>query len=694
DGVNNLNDNDDDNDGIKDIDEGDGKVDTDGDGIVDSLDLDSDNDGVLDSVEGLGDVDGDGIPNFRDLDSDGDFLVNVMPVTVSDEGDVNAGDGVDGEGQPSGVTDEGQANEDASVQGTSDEEVSGNDGQSATDGSVEQGQDDSVQAGDGAGSGDTQADEVNNTQANEGEVNGGDGSQTVDEGADNLSANVRRSGFSLWRLFAWRKADAQEVGDASDQSVEGQDGTQVNEANNEASDVQADAGNDSQAVNEADAEAQVDEGGSAGVTTDSNDDVSVENPTLTDEEGFDIVEAGLGELDENADGMVDATVDSDSDGILDVVDPAPIDWGIKEVSKDEGVVSGEAANTAEDVVGDKADAQEVKDASDQSVGGQDGTQVNEANNEASDVQADAGNDSQAVNEADAGAQVDDGSANANDDGASDEGGQVDEGSDASELQASLFEAKQTVRRLFRRLNLGNAKVAFSKAIYSLKDFATAQGEVVEGYGFAMVNVGDLDGNGFDDFAVSDPSSDKVFVHLMKEGGEMLATFMLPLPDGLNSGDGFGYSLGASMYGGQTEPALVLVGTKNTNVVYLYKVNAGGGELVDSLDGIENGEFGWGVAVSNAKDKIAVGTPADRSVVIYNLNGDYTIDRTSKTTIRHEVDGFGRSVAFTEDVSSDNLEDLIVGAPGAYANAGDVYLIPLSETNSAKNNIIVSLNLDN
>jgi len=53
----------------------DGTLDTDGDGVPNSIDLDDDNDGILDSVEGtILDTDGDGIPNYLDLDSDGDGI--------------------------------------------------------------------------------------------------------------------------------------------------------------------------------------------------------------------------------------------------------------------------------------------------------------------------------------------------------------------------------------------------------------------------------------------------------------------------------------------------------------------------------------------------------------------------------------------------------------------------------------------
>ena len=53
-------------------------TDTDGDGIIDALDLDDDNDGILDTVEGEGDADGDGIPNSLDIDADNDGIPDLI----------------------------------------------------------------------------------------------------------------------------------------------------------------------------------------------------------------------------------------------------------------------------------------------------------------------------------------------------------------------------------------------------------------------------------------------------------------------------------------------------------------------------------------------------------------------------------------------------------------------------------------
>ena len=87
DGVEDSVDIDDDDDGILDVDEGDGETDTDEDGIPDSLDIDSDNDGIVDNVESQeegeyvppagSDSDGDGLDDAYDPDDGGAFIVPV-----------------------------------------------------------------------------------------------------------------------------------------------------------------------------------------------------------------------------------------------------------------------------------------------------------------------------------------------------------------------------------------------------------------------------------------------------------------------------------------------------------------------------------------------------------------------------------------------------------------------------------------
>ncbi len=60
------------------------ELDTDGDGIANSVDIDDDNDGIVDSVEGSKDLDGDGIPNNLDLDSDNDGIADIIEAGGTD----------------------------------------------------------------------------------------------------------------------------------------------------------------------------------------------------------------------------------------------------------------------------------------------------------------------------------------------------------------------------------------------------------------------------------------------------------------------------------------------------------------------------------------------------------------------------------------------------------------------------------
>jgi len=96
DGILDIDDIDDDNDGIPDVVEanGDPLRDTDGDGVIDSLDLDSDNDGILDIVEANGiDSNNDGrVDDATDTDNDGlADIVDANPSTVDAPTDLMEG---------------------------------------------------------------------------------------------------------------------------------------------------------------------------------------------------------------------------------------------------------------------------------------------------------------------------------------------------------------------------------------------------------------------------------------------------------------------------------------------------------------------------------------------------------------------------------------------------------------------------
>ena len=88
-------------------------ADNDGDGVQDLIDQDDDNDGILDIDEGFADIDGDGIPNFFDLDSDNDNCNDVIEAGYEDsDGDGILGDSVDTNGdgikEPANVDNSGR----------------------------------------------------------------------------------------------------------------------------------------------------------------------------------------------------------------------------------------------------------------------------------------------------------------------------------------------------------------------------------------------------------------------------------------------------------------------------------------------------------------------------------------------------------------------------------------------------------
>lgn len=96
------------------LDEVEGDVDSDGDGVPDYLDADSDNDGVPDLLEGLGDMDEDGIPSYLDDESDGDGILDSVegPGDVDGDGMVNSLD-LDSDGDGFYDEHEGQGDSDS-----------------------------------------------------------------------------------------------------------------------------------------------------------------------------------------------------------------------------------------------------------------------------------------------------------------------------------------------------------------------------------------------------------------------------------------------------------------------------------------------------------------------------------------------------------------------------------------------------
>ncbi|WP_038033329.1 Ig-like domain-containing protein [Thermopetrobacter sp. TC1] len=86
-------------------------ADADGDGVDDVTDLDDDNDGILDTVEngevtydtGSDDLDGDGLPNRLDVDSDGDGIADFIEAGLDPSLDADGDGRIDGAVDANGV---------------------------------------------------------------------------------------------------------------------------------------------------------------------------------------------------------------------------------------------------------------------------------------------------------------------------------------------------------------------------------------------------------------------------------------------------------------------------------------------------------------------------------------------------------------------------------------------------------------
>jgi len=111
-----------DNDGILDsVERGPSKdpVDTDSDGTRDWRDLDSDNDGISDQIETDIDTDGDGTGDWRDLDTDNDGISDQIETDVDTDGD-GTGDWRDLDSDNDGISDQIETDRDTDGDGTGD----------------------------------------------------------------------------------------------------------------------------------------------------------------------------------------------------------------------------------------------------------------------------------------------------------------------------------------------------------------------------------------------------------------------------------------------------------------------------------------------------------------------------------------------------------------------------------------------
>lgn len=217
--------------------------------------------------------------------------------------------------------------------------------------------------------------------------------------------------------------------------------------------------------------------------------------------------------------------------------------------------------------------------------------------------------------------------------------------------------------------------------------AIAPSGPADGYGHALVNLGDLDGDGFEDFAVGAPAIEMpvpghVVVHSGRTGRELWRV------RGTDPKDEFGGALAALDWTGDGYLDLVvgarraLVEGTPKGMVRIFDGRSGA-EILGLEGDLDHGDMGAAVARvgdldRDGKDDLAVGAPGEAddrgSVYIFAAGSGHLVRRFGG---RAAGDLFGWAIAGIDDVDRDGIHDVAVGAPGRDARgpgAGEISLL--------------------
>ena len=208
-----------------------------------------------------------------------------------------------------------------------------------------------------------------------------------------------------------------------------------------------------------------------------------------------------------------------------------------------------------------------------------------------------------------------------------------------------------------------------------------------GLGYAVLGLGDVDGDGYDDVAVSSPSLSSKTGQVEIYAGSSAGISGTPVTTitGATSSM-FGGSLAKGDFNADGLMDLA-VGAHSTSsgkgAVYIFHGQAGGfrsGKATSvastTLPGLATGSyFGWIVSTLDANadgyDDLAVSAYGENAVYVYD--GSATgLGSTATTTLTGDAGSkFGKGLSGAGDVDGDGYGDLVVGAQGEAGNRGAV-----------------------